>query len=95
MSKSVYNLEHQNSHLPSKITVALEKISEAFRIMLWEEAKKYKTEPTDMVQVAIRGKITNEKHDKILWPNKVEVVEILNVKPGSKEEKNIIKLGNQ
>ena len=30
-----------------------------------------------MLQVEIRGKITNEKHDKILWENKVEIVEIL------------------
>ena len=33
-----------------------------------------------MVQVEIRGKITNKKDDKILWENKVEIVEILNVK---------------
>lgn len=60
-----------------------------------KQAQSFKTKPTDPVEVEIRGKITSEKHDKILWPNKVEVVEILNVKLGSKEEKNIIKLGNQ
>lgn len=60
-----------------------------------EQAQKFKDNPTDHVQVEIRGKITNEKHDKILWKNKVEIVEILNVQPGSKEEKNIIKLGNK
>ncbi|PWH83685.1 hypothetical protein DIS18_03780 [Algibacter marinivivus] len=60
-----------------------------------EEAKKYKTEPTDMVQVTIRGKITNDKHETILWDNKVEVHEILSVKPNPKEENNVIKLGNQ
>ena len=59
------------------------------------QAQQYKTEPTDMVQVEIRGKITNEKDDKILWENKVEVVEILTVKPTPKEENNVIKLGNQ
>ncbi|NNC49656.1 MAG: hypothetical protein HKO01_03875 [Flaviramulus sp.] len=57
-------------------------------------AKKFKTEPTDMVTVEIRGKISNEKDDKILWENKVEIIEILNVKPASKEDKNIVKLGN-
>ena len=57
-------------------------------------AQKFKTEPTDMVKVEIRGKITNQKDDKILWENKVEIIEILNVKPASKEEKNIVKLGN-
>ena len=60
-----------------------------------EQAKSYKTEPTDMVQVEIRGRITNEKDEKILWENKVEVVEIYSVKPTPKEENNVIKLGNQ
>ena len=57
-------------------------------------AEKYKTEPTDMVQVEIRGKITNQKDDKILWENKVEIVEILNVQSASKEYNNVVKLGN-
>ncbi len=57
-------------------------------------AEKYKTEPTDMVQVEIRGKITNQKDDKILWENKVEIVEILNVQSASKEDNNVVKLGN-
>jgi hypothetical protein len=48
-----------------------------------------------MVQVEIRGKITNQKDEKILWENKVEVVEILNVQSGSKEENKVIKFGNQ
>ncbi|WP_298494403.1 hypothetical protein [uncultured Algibacter sp.] len=60
-----------------------------------KQAQQYKTEPTDMVQVEIRGRITNEKDDKILWENKVEIVEILNVKPNPKKENNVIKLGNQ
>ena len=58
-------------------------------------AEKHKTKPTDMVQVSIRGKITNQKDEKILWENKVEVVEILNVQSGSKEENKVIKFGNQ
>ncbi|MFV9549749.1 hypothetical protein [Algibacter sp. PT7-4] len=60
-----------------------------------KQAQPYKTEPTDMVLVEIRGKITNQKHEKILWENKVEIVEILNVKPTPKEENKVIKLGNQ
>lgn len=62
---------------------------------LQKQAEKYKSEPTDMVQVEIRGKITNQKDEKILWENKVEVVEILDVKPGSKEENKVITIGNQ
>jgi len=52
-----------------------------------------KTASTDMVQIEIRGKITDIKHEKILWKNKVEVVDILEVKPYSKE-KNSIKITN-
>ncbi|GAA4889712.1 hypothetical protein GCM10023311_12250 [Flaviramulus aquimarinus] len=57
-------------------------------------AEKYKKEATDMVRVEIRGKITNQKDEKILWENKVEIIEILNVKPATKEEKNVVKLGS-
>lgn len=55
-------------------------------------AKKFKKEPTDMVPVEIRGKVSNQKDDKILWENKVEIIEILNVTQ-PKQEENIIKLG--
>lgn len=57
-----------------------------------ELVQKYKSADTDMVPVEIRGKISNEKHDKILWPNKVEILEILNVfepKPGANETINL------
>ncbi|MDB4273708.1 hypothetical protein N9869_00135 [Algibacter sp.] len=62
---------------------------------LQKQAEKYKSEPTDMVQVEIRGKITNQKDEKILWENKVEIIEILDLKPVSKEENKVFKLGNQ
>ena len=58
-------------------------------------AEKYKQEPTDMVPVEIRGKITNKKDDKILWDNKVEVVEILNVSKPNPESNNVVKLGQE
>lgn len=61
-------------------------------LALNEIAKKHKEEPTDMVQVEIRGKITNQKDDKILWENKVEIVEILNVFP-TKDNNKVVKLG--
>ena len=60
-----------------------------------KKAEAYKNEPTDMVQVEIKGKITNQKNDKILWENKVEIVEILNVSPINSEENNVIKLGSK
>lgn len=57
--------------------------------------KKYKKAETDMIPVEIRGKISTEKHDKIMWPNKVEIVEILNVFEPKPESNDIIKLGTE
>lgn len=59
-----------------------------------KKAKTYKSEPTDMVLVEIRGKITNQKDEKILWENKVEIVEILDVTAPEEEDNNVVKLGN-
>ncbi len=56
-------------------------------------AEIYKNEPTDMVPVEIRGKITTKKDEKILWENKVEVIEILNVKQPKNIDNNVVKLG--
>ena len=58
-----------------------------------KQAEQYKKEPTDMVPVEIRGKITNKKDDKILWENKVEILEILNVSAPKPEGNNVVKLG--
>jgi ABC-type uncharacterized transport system auxiliary subunit len=58
-------------------------------------AEAYKKTPTDMVNVEIRGKITNKKDEKILWEHKVEIVEILNVMPISSKENNVVKLGEE
>lgn len=57
--------------------------------------QQYKKEPTDMVQVEIKGKITNKKDEIILWENKVEIIEILNITPITKENTNVIKLGQE
>ena len=58
-----------------------------------KQAEVYKKAPTDMVQVEIRGKITNKKDEKILWERKIEIVEILNVS-APKEDDDVVKLGN-
>ena len=59
------------------------------------KAQAYKIEPTDMVQVEVKGTITNQKDDKILWKNKVNIVEIINVRAIPKEENNVVKLGKE
>lgn len=57
-------------------------------------ATPYKTEPTDMVNVEIKGKISDTKDDKILWDHKVEIIEIIQVSQSSKKNETTIKSGN-
>ena len=57
-------------------------------------AKKYKKEPTDMVDVEVKGTISTKKHETILWDKKIEITEILAVSPSAKEDNNTIKLGS-
>ncbi|UKM65826.1 hypothetical protein GSB9_02397 [Flavobacteriaceae bacterium GSB9] len=58
-------------------------------------AEQYKSEPTDMVEVTIKGKVTNQKDDKILWEKKVDITEIISVSPLSEDKNNVIKLGQE
>jgi len=39
MGKSVFNIEFQQKSITSKIVVGLERISEVFKVLLWEHAK--------------------------------------------------------
>ncbi len=48
--ESTFNPEHQATHVSSKVVAALERISEAFRVLLWQEAKQYGISP---IQVQI------------------------------------------
>ncbi|WP_242084009.1 hypothetical protein [Aestuariivivens sediminis] len=54
----------------------------------------YKTVPTDMVPVEIRGKITDKKDNVILWEHKVEIVEILHIYEPKKENNDVVNLSN-
>ena len=60
-----------------------------------EMVEMYKRNDTDMVPVEIRGRISTEEHETILWPNKVEIVEILNVYEPGPETNETIKLGTE
>lgn len=42
---SVFNLEEQNSRLDYKIVAGLERLSQVFRVLLWEKAKLYNLSP--------------------------------------------------
>lgn len=52
MNSSPFHLQHQNQHIESKIVVALERISSAFRVLLWNESKSNSLSPIQ-IQILI------------------------------------------
>lgn len=52
MKKSAFDLTHQNSSIESKIVASLERVSQAFRVLLWNESKEFALSPIQ-VQVLI------------------------------------------
>lgn len=52
MKKSVFDLDFQNTSIESKIIATLERISQAFRVLLWQESTEYSLSPIQ-VQVLI------------------------------------------
>ena len=57
--KSPFDLTHQNQSTDDKIVVALERISEAFRVLLWEQAKATGLSP---IQIQILIFLANHPH---------------------------------
>ncbi len=52
MKKSDFDLAHQNQSAESKIIASLERIAQAFRVLLWQESKAHSLSPIQ-VQVLI------------------------------------------
>ncbi len=52
MRESDFDPTHQNQHIESKIVASLERISQAFRVLLWQESKEFSLSPIQ-VQVLI------------------------------------------
>lgn len=52
MTPSPFDLKHQNSSIESKIVASLERVSQAFRVLLWNESKEHFLSPIQ-VQVLI------------------------------------------
>src|SRR5690606_17306373 len=52
MKHSSFNLNEQNQRIESRIVVALERISEAFRVLLWNESKENALSPIQ-IQILI------------------------------------------
>ena len=61
---------------------------------LAKQIQPLKKEDTDMVPVAIRGKISPKPEGQEGWPFLVEIKEIISVSPPNPESGDVIKLGN-
>ena len=61
--RSPFDLNHQQKDLDSKIVVALEKMAEVFRVLLWNEAKELKLSPIQL-QILIFLKFHNARERK-------------------------------
>jgi DNA-binding MarR family transcriptional regulator len=66
MSKSDFDLEHQNASIESKIVASLERISQAFRVLLWQESKEFALSPIQ-VQVLIFLLYQSEEKRKVSY----------------------------
>ncbi|MCF7567001.1 hypothetical protein L3X37_01305 [Sabulilitoribacter arenilitoris] len=60
-----------------------------------DKAKAFKKEATDFVLVEVRGKITQKPEGEEGWDNRLEIIEILSVKPASKEKNNVVQSGKE
>jgi DNA-binding MarR family transcriptional regulator len=58
---SVFNLENQNVNLDSKIVAGLERLSQVFRILLWEKAREHSLSP---IQIQLLIFIRHHSADK-------------------------------
>jgi DNA-binding MarR family transcriptional regulator len=58
---SVFNLNGQNSNLDNKIVAGLERLSQVFRIFLWEKAKEFNLSP---IQIQLLIFIQHHSSDK-------------------------------
>lgn len=58
---SVFNLSNQNNNLDSKIVAGLERLSQVFRILLWEKAKEHSLSP---IQIQLMIFIRHHSQDK-------------------------------
>ncbi|WP_462253415.1 MarR family winged helix-turn-helix transcriptional regulator [Ferruginibacter sp.] len=58
---SVFNLDNQNVNLDNKIVAGLERLSQVFRILLWEKAKEHSLSP---IQIQLLIFIRHHSADK-------------------------------
>lgn len=66
MNESDFDLTHQNQSTESKIVASLERISQAFRVLLWNESKEFSLSPIQ-VQVLIFLLHHSEEKSKVSY----------------------------
>ncbi len=66
MERSVFDLEHQSGDLDAKLVVALERISEVFRVSLWEMGKRHKLSPLQ-IQILIFLSFHDQEKRKVSY----------------------------
>ncbi|HRP91857.1 MAG: winged helix-turn-helix transcriptional regulator [Ignavibacteriaceae bacterium] len=66
MKNSDFNLIHQNKSIESKIIASLERISQAFRVLLWNESKEHSLSPIQ-IQVLIFLLYHSEEKCKVTY----------------------------
>ena len=66
MNDSSFNPNQQNQHIESRIVVALERVSEAFRVLLWNESKENSLSPIQ-IQLLIFLKFHTARKCKVSY----------------------------
>lgn len=66
MGKSPFNLKHQNENMDSRIIAAMERISQAFRVLLWNESKELSLSPIQ-IQILIFLMFHSEEKRKVSY----------------------------
>lgn len=61
MIKNIFDLEIQNSHIDGKIVAGFERLSQVFKVLLWEKAQKYNLSP---IQIQVLLFIKNHSKNK-------------------------------
>ncbi|MEZ5024711.1 MAG: hypothetical protein R2728_15915 [Chitinophagales bacterium] len=67
MEKSVFNTDYQQTSLTSKIVVGLERISGAFRYLLWEYAKTIELSPIQIQIIIFLAYHKREFCNVVIW----------------------------
>ncbi len=66
MGKSPFDLKHQNEDIDSRIVAAMERVSQAFRVLLWNESKELSLSPIQ-IQILIFLMFHSEEKRKVSY----------------------------